>query len=367
MCASRICMLLLVIFPAPRHGIAEVVSVDAQAWRHVEKWLVEAESRSLPVVDGESDRPLRVNLSRRIMIATSDNQLRYFVGHPDERLGIDWKNEPFNLDTRIRDEQLIKYYPFNRVVEFADFQSGAVVPDPVARDVLLFFFPRWPLRNYPAPQIEQLGMILVIGEAVESDQYEVTSERQKIGQEWCRLVRSKSGMDRIWISEEKELCVMRRQWYVDRTRTTRGELATKDVSEVAPGLWLPTVVELTYHSDSHGTDQVVARRETRIIRCEIDRDVSPKALDLTLPVGTIERTSDDEIKQLVPGGTEHLMKIATFYRDRIGLPEQSQAADVSTKTLLQTIVGTLTGCFVGIVLLRALGFGRKLVVRCKCN
>jgi hypothetical protein len=344
---------LIVLVTNTPYAVAESGN-DAKAWRHVKRWLVEAESMALPAAGKEVASPTGVNLSHRIVVATSDNQMMYFVGHPYERLGIDWKNEPFDLDLRIRDERLIKHYKFNRLVTSAEFRRGAIVPDFIRQDALFFFFPSWPLRGYPAPRIEDLGMILVVAEAVGSDQYEVTSERRVIDQERCRLIRSRSNMDRIWVSEGKDMCVIRRQWYIDKSKTTMGELTANHVTEVAPGLWIPVEVEIAYYpSNGRGeTQEAIRRTRTRIIRCEVDERVPLQALDLTFQPGTIERTSAGRIKQLSPGGTEHLLEIAKFYRDRVGLPQRPQARNTLTMAILQTAAGALAGCIGGIVLRR---------------
>jgi hypothetical protein len=237
-------------------------------------------------------------------------------------------------------------------VEFAEFRREAIVPDTIRHDALFFFFPSWPLRGYPAPRIENLVMILVVAEAAGSDQYEVTSERQLIDQQWCKIIRSKNNMDTIWISEQRDMCVMRRQWYIDTSKTTMGELTVNHVTEVAPGLWIPSEVEIAYYrSNSHGeTQEAIRRTLTRILRCDVDEHVPLQTLDLTFQPGTIEKTSSGGIKQLSPGGTEHLLEIAKFYHDRIGLPERPKGPNTLPMAFLQTLAGALAGCIGGIVL-----------------
>lgn len=324
---------------------------DANGWKHVERWLVEAESEAIPTGGAGVDARAAANLGHRLVVATSDDQLRYFVGHPDERLGVDWKNEPFNLDMRVREGQLIKYRVFNRMVEFAELRRGAVVPDPIGRDALFFFFPSWPLRGYPAPRIGDAGMILVVSEAVGSDHYEAVPGGQSIGQEFCKLFRSKKGVDDIWLSESKEFCIMKRRWSVDSNKTTIGELTTNHVAELAPGLWAPTEVEIAYHLDRPGeARRTIRRTRTRIMRCEFDKSVSPRALDLALPPGTIETTPAGGIRQLSPGGTELLLESAKFYRERIGLPQRPKAPDPLTPTFLQAAAGVAAGSLGGTAL-----------------
>lgn len=330
------------------NSVASESGLNHKNWRNVQQWLVEAESATLPIAENLGGVPLRTQVARRIIVATSGDQLTYFVGHPDESTGIDWKNEPFNLDMRIRNQQLVKHYRFNRSVEFADFKRASTIPDPICRDAVFFFFPIWPLKGYAAPHVDDPGMIFVVEEAVRSNNYEATSERTLVNGQWCRLTRSKSNLDRIWIAEDKELCVVRREWYTNARKTIMGELSAKEVREMAPGLWLPVLIEMKYYGNNGRNEkqELIGHTETRIVRCEIDENVPAETLEVTFRPGTIDITSADKVRQLSPGGTEHLLEVADFFRDHMGLPQRATVSNHLVEATLQVLIGVLGGSII---------------------
>lgn len=332
---------------------------DDISWYSVTKWYVEAESETLPL----SNEPTRSKgsnseraLSRRIVLATSDNQLAYFAGHPDPIGGIDWRNEPFGLELRIHNQEIVKQYTFNRLIESTRLPYGSEIPDPIRRDALFFFFPSWPLKKYPAPYIESPRMLFTVGEAMQSDEYELLDDRELVDEQWCRLIRSKTHLDTIWISEDHDLCVMRREWYVDRLKTTKGRLLSGALRQVAPGLWLPESVEISYFSVDENTqrEELIARKKTTIIQCLIDDAIPMDLMRVALPPGTIRRTTARTVTQIRLGGKDHLQNIAQFCRAHLGLPHRKPTLESSAIIVSQLLLAVTAGYISGFVVYSAI-------------
>jgi hypothetical protein len=338
----------LFLFADIQVAIAEPLK-RAQHWEQVAQYSVEAESEALPIEGQESEARGTRNLGHRMVIMRADGGLTYFVGHPDRARDIDWKYEPFNLDIRLCQGRFIRHQPFSRMVEIAQFPVGSTIPDPIRFDVLFFFLPVWPLRTYAAPHSEPGAppMILVVGAALNSKQYEITSERELVDHQWCRVVRSLVGNDRIWLTEEKGLCILRRRWYTDRSNAVAAELTTTKVREVSPGLWLPVEVQLEYRRADTKTGSVpFARTVTRVLRCEVDDTVPSEKWEVASRAGTIEKKESD-FKQIVPGGHDLLMEMAKFYRDHLGLPHGSDRRTASTLTSSHLLLAMLAGLIIG--------------------
>jgi hypothetical protein len=321
-------------------------------WADVRRCMVEAESERMQV-DGSSANPSgRRYLVCQAFAASSDDELYFFCGHEEEVIGSDWHNEPFNIEITIHNEKLTKYRKFNRQVEFADLPMGTKIPDPIASDVLFLFLPIWLSTNYPAPQSKSLGMVFEIKSALSYGGYKPTSERQLIGDEWCTEYNSPNGMDRLWLSEVKDLCLMRREWFDPETKAIAGRIITKRIAEVAQGLWMPVEIEYFRFSSKpvKGEPIPISRTITRVSKWSFDDKVPPEIFQSKLKPGTIELLGPGKFRQISSRGTEHLDDIAAFYRGPIGLPHLTASASSMPRNLACVALGVVGGGLIGAII-----------------
>jgi hypothetical protein len=322
-------------------------------WSDVTSWMVEAESQLLPV-DGDdlsAKRAENPRIVHRIVAASSNNELYFFCGHVDHQMGSDWRNEPFNMQIWLQNEKLTKYRTFNRqVIHFARFPAGSEIPNLIASDVLFLFLPPWPLTNYPSPHNKSMiFMIFSINAALSSGTYKPTLQRQLIGDQLCWEIRSPDGNDRIWLADDKDLCLMRREWLNPKTGAKLGEIRTRRVAEVGSGLWMPVEIEDIQYSSSAAVETnspPTSRVITRVLSWRLGSDVPMGVFQPSLKPGSIELIEPGKFRQLSSGGTEYLDEVAAFYRGPIGLPQRPPLA----MRLIYSIVLVAAGGLVGVVL-----------------
>jgi len=309
-----------------------------------QRWLVEAGSYQTELRTNKSQREVRYALARRIIVATADERLRYFVGHPDGTRGIDFKWEPYNLDIRIENQSKINFQVFNRVISKSEFVYGSAIEDPIRRDILFFFLPVWPLGRYEAPRIDDLGLILPLNSLIESDRYTVTKETQRIDGESCRVVLANNGRDRLWLSEERDSLLLKRCWDVDAAGSLKAELLVKETAEFSPGLHIPVDVDVTYFVQAAHNDTLVPlnRIRTHVYQFSIDERSCNAALDLKLPPGTLD-VSPSSYGQVSTGGCEHLYDLASFYKTKLNLPAKKSAWLYSGRLICGLALGSLIG------------------------
>jgi hypothetical protein len=194
-------------------------------------------------------------------------------------------------------------------------------------------------------------MIFVVKAALDSGTYTTTSERRLIGDEMCTEMYSKNGNDRLWLSQEKELCLMRREWLDPTTKKLLGQIVTRRVAEVAPGLWMPVEVECNIFSTTTRFETNPSPRLstiTQVSSFKCGDDVPKELFQLKLKPGSIENIEPGEFRQISSGGTEHLDEVGSFYRGPIGLPQQPPFVE----RLIYNIALFAVGMLAGIVLFR---------------
>lgn len=322
-------------------------------WSDVTTWMIEAESEGRPV--NSDDGPRVGYLVCRLVAASSNDELYYFCGHEEDDLGSHWHQEPYNLEVLLKDKTLTRHRKFNRQAEIAALPHGSALPAPIDGDVLFLFFPVWPLKNYAPPRDESSGMVFPVNAALESSDYEENADRELIAGEWCTSIRSKSGNDRIWLAEGKELCVMRREWFDPQTHILQGRIVATRIANVVGELWMPVEVECFRFSPTGTGTEVVPRSRivTRLSRWTFDDDVPREIFRSKLRPGTVEDLGPGKFRQISSGGTEHLDEIAAYYRglNFIGLPQTPPTPTTNGRWAIWVLGGGVGGVLMGIVLI----------------
>ena len=329
-----------------------------ESWSHVHTWMFEAESEGVPA---NGAKGARVGYLVRRVVAASPDNLYFFCGHEEESIGSHWDNEPYNVEITLNGTKLIRYRKFIRQAEFVDLPTGTDIPGPMANDVLFLFAPVWPLTNYPPPVDKDIGMIKVVQAALNSGTYQLTSQREVVDGESCVIMRSKSEKDLIWLSENKQFCVLQREWSNPETGKLMGRIHATRIAEVVPNLWMPIEIECTTFSSSSGSQSIPrARTITRVTKWAFNADVPARLFSAELKPGSIEYLSPGTFRQLSPGGKEHLDEVANFYRGPIRLPHRPAFTGTFIRSFALATIGGVGGASIALVFgrLRYLGISR---------
>lgn len=326
-------------------------------WSKIDRWMIELESEFVHkkgLAEGESLGPKSVRI---VGGDAKTGELYYFAGHAENFrqpasktvVGIDWRNEPFNLKALLKDQVYTAFHAFNRMVEFDHLEAGAKVPRIFTDDMFFQFFPVWTCNDHPPPRDDK-GVSLIVYDAIKIGNYERMVDSELLLDESCNLFLSPNGTDKIWVATEKPYCVLKRQTIDPKTEKVLWQLSALEIAEVAPSLWLPIKVDSRTYDSSGDVDLnvIVRLREWRF-----GSQVPPRAFQLELLPGTIEKTTKEEergYKQILEGGrSEHFDGVATFYRDMIGLPINQQPTDrksLIVRFCIAIVVGLLIGIFV---------------------
>jgi len=100
---------IVLVFGACSLGVS--IGPDALAddsprqWSAIEKWMLEVESVHLPT--GETADQGNQWSTCRIVAASASDEVYYFLGHKQETLGTDWRNEPFNIVITLQNGQQV--------------------------------------------------------------------------------------------------------------------------------------------------------------------------------------------------------------------------------------------------------------------
>ncbi len=320
-------------------------------WDGVHSVLLEAETE-ISTLDVEGVDTLHRSFVHRIIGVASSNDLYYLIGHGENAGEDHWKNEPFNLELLIHGEERVSHHKFNRSYSIHPFPAGSRISQHVLNDTLLTIMPVWPLLKFKRPEGYDQTMLLVVGQAVTSGTYNNANERQNINGEWCYQIVSSSGRDRIWIAEDKALCVMQRDWIDIRTGTLAERLSTTQIAEIGPGLWVPIeFVSLQYATDSaKETPRMKRRSTTRILEWKLNSDVPISLFYPRFMPGSIVEFDSTHFHQSTPGGIDLLDEFVTYIQSR-GNPPPAVTNRQQFDSRLHCFISRLTaGALIGIAM-----------------
>lgn len=315
-------------------------------WEDVRRWMFHLKSEWQYYEPGAS-ASTRLGL-QRIIAAAAPGDIYFRNGH-DDNLGPDsWLHEPFNLEWTLHQGQETFNHDFNRRYSTSTLTKGSEIPDFLSHDGLFFILPVWPLSDYQPPRDLTKKLIFIVGAAIKDAGYKRTKERQQINGQWCTKITSSTGQDEIWIAEDKELCVLQRQWSDQRTGQVRWRIIATRVAEVDPGLWMPVEFEETQFGigDSQHQPVMTRRSVTRIVEYKFGSDVSSDLFVPKLRPGAVIDEGGSRFRQVSPGGQDQLDEVVSYLRAHTDLADLARYK----RSISQRLETFLLAVAVGIVL-----------------
>jgi len=311
-------------------------------WNSIKRWLIEYEAVPFPT-NGEFS-PVH-----RVLAVAEPDQLYHLGAHFSPYA---WQMDPFCQEFFIRESRTCHRWPFNRTYSEGMIKRGEDTLGLIPRDLMLNVMPRLPLDYYKIPAAAS-GARLLIGEALQSTDYRLSTQVETLCGEECVILENK-GVDRIWLTSRKGVCVIRRDLRDSKSGKLVQRFLADRVTEVHKQLWLPTQLRSQFFSTSTGTNDNVIEREYRIcvLRCVFDEDVPDSSFIPIHRAGSLKFEEDKHYRQVVPGGEDLLSDIADFLKSQAKVSKKLSSrhyvyawvlAGIASGALFRLFVGTVGG------------------------
>jgi hypothetical protein len=317
---------------------SKLVAGTLTNWNKVLTWRLEYEAIS----SKSSPRPSGVH---KIMAASDPGEFYHYSGHFLD--GHRWQDDPYRQEMFIHEGAVSYKWPFNRAFQQVILKEGDFLPGSSWRDIIFAVLPTWPIRRYKVPDDPDSGGRIILNEALVRNDYHLLRQEEVVGLEQC-VILDYRGTDRIWLSRNKGLALVRREWRARNSNQLARRLLVDKFSEFYPGLWLPVECRVQLFDPNKSGEFKTPERENvlRILSLEI-RDRVPKASFMVeYGPGFIRYDADHRFAQTTPGGESLLDDFVEFGLRYAHLPTLSMAKG---RLYSWGLVGLLAGCGIGLL------------------
>jgi hypothetical protein len=297
--------------------------------------------------------PSRANLLpsvgiHQLLAVASPGSLYELTAHAP---GYAWQTDPYSQELSIRHGEMVHGWPFNRAFSEATVQTRGPLPGTAPANILWTVIPIWLLTDYKVPN--HGGTPVIAADALALSDYQLLSGSGAVNGEPCSMW-NRNGIDRMWIARDKGLCVMRRDSMDPKTGDVVQRILTDKVTEIAPGLWLPTQFrrEIFAFGDTTNRGALVMESTVAIERCLVNDEVSDSTFVVASVAGSVRYDANNQFAQVCPGGEDLLERIVAFLVKYGRMPT---ARLPQNHARLWCMVGMLTGALVALLLIRGMG------------
>lgn len=346
MCTILLCF-LSIDDPGPVR--ADDSTRAASKWEEIRRWKFEIEIE-VPRLNGLR-RDGRRYFLRKIIAAAAPGEFYHYLGHHME--GDPWDREPRNQEAIIHQGERTHQWKFNRQLSVRAMSKGESLPGSLPEDTFFLVVPVWPLSDFAVPRDHNTDVVFVIGEALRSGKYSRTEERQEFGGEMCVRLQSDDKSDSIWVSEEKDLCILQREIRQRETGALRQRIVTSRIAEIAAGVWMPVEFTSTVYEGRPSKVRVTA--SFRVLKWELNDEVSPGMFEPNIRPGSIEMNKSGEYRQVSDGGTDLLDDVVQHLSRVEGLPHKNSSSLWSSYRIMSAIAGCVVGFLLGMIVLKMTG------------
>lgn len=324
----------------PKSFVLHAIQEASRKWAAISRWRLEYSIRSS-----------RGSSKRMTLAAGAPDRLYAYSANASKLYSSE--NDPFGQSLHLNNERQYWQSPFNRLFSDVALPKNSALPDSFGQSVVLPSIPVWPVRAYATPRASFSDAILPAEDALRSGAYSCAPANETMNGERCWIF-ERSGIDRIWISVDKSLAIMRRDLSYPRQPWRMDRMITDRLTEVSPGLWWP--MDFRYQMLSHSLDAathdvVELEYAVRTERFALNAEVPESTFVPQLAPGAVRKDTTNQLTQVLPGG-EDLLDCMVVYMRALGMPNGSQA---NSHPLRWFLIGLVSGAAFGLTSLRLSG------------
>lgn len=252
---------------------------------------------------------------RREFFAKSPCWLVYNGSHGHGRL--DWRDDPFNQRVYLTKDRFVAEFPFNRIYYEADLAEDDPLPGSLYNEAFFICSGIWPFDSRPPSR--PLGRAHMLREICTSDDYGTVRQRQEwVRGRWCHVLEN-PGLDELWIDVERGCAIVERRLY---DSVSGGEVIRIELGghrEISSGIWMPRWIRFVQYDlaiDNVGGSRRIIKSARLQMESVSINDVEGAVFEFRPLPGSLayDYRSPDLVRQVVPGGIDHLDKLIAWAR-----------------------------------------------------
>lgn len=246
----------------------------------------------------------------REIIAKSPGSLHHVSAHGHAKLARE--DDPFQQSAYVVGDHAINEFPVNRAYREDYINPKGGLPGTLQNEAFFLTTGIWPFEDRPAPRL--LGRPYALRDVAKSEDYSVVRPRQELVEgRWCHVLEWPEH-DRLWLDAERGFVLVAREMLLGNWHALGQRFELAGHREVAPGIWLPSLIHNLQLDFEAPTEE---GRQRRLIdgRLQILR-ANAGPLDDSIfffrpRPGSLKMTRNDAI-QAQPGGLDYLDDVARW-------------------------------------------------------
>lgn len=307
-----------------------------QAQARISAWEIEYEAarqdqRGVPAV----------SYIHRLIAAKAPDKFFAWTAHGTPWL--DWSDDPYQQRLVVTTDRMIAGWPLDRLFNDQPLRPDAPLPGSAPGELLLAALGWWPLANRPPPILLD-DVPTALSKVAQSSAYQARPQLEKVGDRWCNVL-ERPGLDRLWLDAYRGCALVARQYSPSgKDRVQRFEFA--DFQELLPGIWAPfTLRNIQYERMAGGRPgRVLHDNKLTFLRVRLNEAVTDARFCFEPPPGSIGRTGDGPLRQVVPGGQTYLDEVLNWIHRYQELAEAPKLHALWPRPL-DILLGALLGGF----------------------
>jgi hypothetical protein len=314
---------------------AQEVKVQLQqAMARIRAWSLEYEVLR---EDGENRNGVYI----RKAVAAKDPDC-FFLWAAKGSRDYDWRDDPFQQRLTVRGARAVTEWPFNREFNEFAYPVGAQLPGTAVNDIVLVSLGWWSLSKRPSPATSD-GVETVLSAVARSPKYSVLPDMADVEGRWCYVLEY-PGRDRIWVDPERGYAMAKRERYNAQNGTLIQRFISSGHSEVERGIWAPARIRRVWFdprgADSAGATQPAAREGMTVLKNVLVNDRVPDTLFVfEALLGSLRFSPPGQpADQAVPGGSEHLDRLAAWIHEQVELPQRTAGEVPTVEAVIEYVV-----------------------------
>lgn len=245
-----------------------------------------------------ADGSPRFARAHRVLALAAPGMVQHSGARYSESLA--WQDDPYLQELILRGTNSYRMWPNARIL----FRFPVGVNEPVlgVEDAMVAVLPTWPAADHRLSRSTELR--LIVSEAVRSPNYRLWRVKEMVRNETCWVL-DYGGFDRLWISSDRPLCLMRREFRDRGSGRLIERIETEEFGEVGKDLWMPTMLRNQHFARAvdMGTS-IEMDGIVRVVDVKTNDDVADSFFNPLVFAGSVELGRDGGFVQVLPGGED---------------------------------------------------------------